>query len=333
MSESLESVMAKIQKLSAMAAGGTEHEASNAASLMQALLAKHNLDMATVEANAPVKSGPAARVKETSNSAAMYKFQRDLMARVADNNFCKTFIVDRKVPHERKKGEYRTVKRFQLLGSKVNVTVALHMYEYLSQTMDRLLPYTGMEKRGKNALLWLEGCGDRLGTRLWRQKQDALNAAHREAEERKARQPHPSAAPEANALTLVDVYSSEDDLNYDAVHGLELGTTARSRLEAKARLAARSSTELAAQEAKWKEQDARWEAEKAAKLAAETPAAKAKREAREKREQEKADARFNRQWQKDHARQSSEAYRAGHRTADQIGLDTQVGNTKQESIG
>lgn len=333
MSDSLDQVISKIHKLSAMAQYGTEHEASVAAGMMQALLAKHNLDMAQIAVNANTGPAHAARVKEQSKMAAMYKFQRTLMSSVADNNFCRAFVGEVRVPHEKKKGQFRTVKRFSLLGSKVNVTVALHMYEYLMQTMDRLLPYSGMEKRGKDALLWLDGCSDRLGNRLWQRKQEMIRASKKQEEERQAAARHPSAAPSVNALVLSDVYSSEDDLNQDHVWNFEPGTTARNRKLAEAKRNAMTAEDLAAQEARWAKQAAEWEAEKVAKLAAETPAQRAKREAKEAREDQRRKEKQEREWAKYSERASHPAYLDGRAAANEIGLDAQVEEEMKRRIG
>jgi hypothetical protein len=69
--------------------GATEGEAANAAAMVQALLQEHNLTMAQVEATDTNKDS-VIREKQTSGSdrRASYAFQRDLMACLAETNFC-----------------------------------------------------------------------------------------------------------------------------------------------------------------------------------------------------------------------------------------------------
>lgn len=328
-----DSVIDKIHKLSAMANHGTEHEASNAASLIQALLAKYNLDMAQVTQRAPEKVGigDSARVRQTGNNAAMYKFQQTLMRYVADNNFCSSFIVTVDVPHEKKFGETRSVKRFNLLGSKMNVTVALHLYDYLTQTMDRLLPYQGMEKRGKNALLWLDGCSSRLGYRLYMKKQEMIKESEAQRAEQQASQT-PSASPTEGALVLADVYSSEEDLNQDFLYGWKPGATAQYRRDAQARAASRTQAELAEMEAGWAKIEAEEKRKKAERLAKETPSQRQARLDRERRDQERRDAKWDREANRNQAKVNNPAWRAGSRAGDEIGLDTQVTNQPKRRI-
>src|SRR3990167_7971764 len=84
---SLDKVIARIQKLLARSGldgdkrGASENEAEIAASEVQRLMLKHNLDMATVQAASGVNA-PAERVKEALSGKTRQKWQRDLA------NFC-----------------------------------------------------------------------------------------------------------------------------------------------------------------------------------------------------------------------------------------------------
>ena len=312
MSDTNDAMIAKVRKLLAMttAAGATEAEAANAASLVQTLLATHNLSMAQVEASAPANAANVKRAKTQANHAAMYRYQRDLMSALASNNFCKHFITE---VREQSFGKMRKVKRHVILGRESNVQVTLLTYGYLVATMDRLLPYSGMEKRGKDALLWLEGCGDRLRVRL-----SAKRRQHEAASKAAASEQAPARSSDGTpgtALTLVDVYASEESLNEDFHWGLPAGTTAAHRAKSEARQAVKRAEiaaanpgeteyviQLMASGYSWEEArkwDAHWGSEK------------------HRRSQE-------RQWKAQAERRSHPAYRAGHRRADDIGLDDQV---------
>lgn len=303
MPDTNDALMAKVRKLLAVnaAAGATEAEAATAATLVQNLLTAHNLTMAQVEAAAP--QAAAKRTKAQSDRAAMYKYQQTLMAVLAANNFCKHFLVTVKAESF---GKTRSVKRHVILGREANVQVTLLTYDYLIAAMDRLLPYTGMEKRGKDALLWLEGCTDRLTHRL-RQKR-------REAEQASPAPSAPGGAP-GTALTLVDVYASEESLNEDFHRGLPAGTTA-----------ARQAANEAAREARMAEVRAKFPGETTyvQQLLASGYTLEEARKWDKHWDSRRYRESSARRYAKAQERRSAGAYRSGYAAGDEIGLDDQV---------
>jgi len=318
-------IVAKIRKLLAIqtAAGATEAEAANAATLVQRLLQAHNLEMSEVEAKAGAGAIHEERRKTDIDMAAMYGYQRELMQTIAKNNFCMYFVEERKVPHERKSGQFRVAKRHVLLGRKANIVSSEIMYNYLIQTMDRLLPWQGMEKRGKNTLLWLAGCTDRLTMRLRDERRKQERESEQAKAEQKARASHPGAAPGENALVLSEVYSSEEDLNTDALRGLEPGSTARKRKE------------YDAWYAKWlaERRDNPPAVVEGAKPKPETEAQRRKRQEREARQEQKADERWRREYSKMQARVNDPAYQAGVKAGANISLNQQVNAERTKRIG
>jgi hypothetical protein len=310
MSDTTDVLIRRIQKLLALTGSPNEHEAQSAAAKVQELLAAHGLEMAEVQARqakgGTTISAPEARVKEALQSSAMYSYQQDLMRSIAANNFCYYLLTERTKEDPRAKYGTRRVKTHTLIGSHLNVTVATLMYDYLIQTMDRLLPWQGTEKRGKQALLWLAGCSDRLQYRLTK-----LRETEEQAQEEKRQ-----ASPTANALvTLKDVHGSEQDLNADFLYNREPGTTARNR---------------AIRDAEWK----RTMAERShlpvtvVKARPETKAEQRKRENQQKRWQEQSDRRYR----KFYAKMSTEAYRMGSTAGQDIGLDRQVDHVPAKKI-
>ena len=219
MSTASDSLIAKIQKLLALARDmrGNENEAAVAMSKVQELLAAHNLNMAELELAAPRSTDTLkARVKTPVDGSAMYEYQRSLMRVIAKTHFCMYFTGETK---RESFGKTRTVRQHVLLGSEVNILASRLLYTYLVETFDRLLPYTGMEKRGRDALAWLLGCSERM--------QERLLASH-EAQLREAGSSAPAHG--GQQLALVDVFQTEEDLNKDACYGCEPGTTTRKRL-------------------------------------------------------------------------------------------------------
>lgn len=349
-----DNVLTKIRKLLALAADkrGNEHECAVAAEMAQSILAQYGLEMAQL--GDVVNDDPASkRAKVSHDRSAMYNYQRVLMEHVAKTHFCRYFTVEE---FAESFGKTRKVRRHQLLGRSINVQAATMVYDYLIDTMDRLLPWQGMEKRGKNALAWLDGCSSRLGERLDQKRRDMEAESERKKQEEATRSRHPSAAPAGNALVLADAYGSEDDLNTDFMYGYEPGTTARNRAAHEAEYAAKQAKRntLVAEgmdaDKAWYiahgyseswyaaklEKDAARAAEQAVVLAkaeakankSETDAQRAKREQREKRDEQAYYDRLNRTNSKIY----HPAYMAGRQTGENIGLDTQVKSDSRKVI-
>jgi|SRR5579872_3117560 len=220
-------IIERIKKLMAMADRGTEHEAALAAERMQALLQEHNLTRADVEAKSEEPSAlEVTREQRDHDRPALYTYQRELMRSIAENNFCMYFVTEKFVPDERGRfhrwfGENRVrgrwSKRHCLIGRSENVTASLLMYDYLTDTMSRLLPFFGTARRETAARLWLAGCAETLCDRLERQR------TGKEKEEPKTDTP--------GLVRLSELYGSEEDLNNDFRRQLKPGTTARLRRE------------------------------------------------------------------------------------------------------
>lgn len=301
-------------------AGATEQEAATAAAKIQELLETYNLDMDQI---ATSKTGE--RGKQEHTAAAMYVYQRGLMEHIAKMNFCMHWIDETQAQSF---GKMRKVKRHILLGRKANVVGTTIMYDYLVATMDRMLPYYGMEKRGKAALLWLEGCSDRLQQRLDTARREREAEAARKAEEEAVRARHPGAASSGTALTIIDVTRNEMELNIDVVKGYPLGTTTANRLARQAEEAALAAKmkELQAGGMSW---DHAWYVARGYDIPTpvahvepkpETDAQRRKREAKE----ERAYYRSYRADPREKRRRTAE-YHAGAGVGDSISLHQQVG--------
>lgn len=322
-------IVDRLRKLKALHdhPGTPEHEAAAAAEAMQRILAEHNLSLAYLETSTTVQA--ERRTREQHGRAAMYNYQQNLMKALARNNFCQHWL-DEIVT--KSNGKTRRVKRHMLLGRESNVTATKLMYDYLTDTMERVLPYTGMERRGRAAMAWLDGCSDRLVERL-----DALRAkmeeeSERRAQEEKARSRHPASAPTANALiVLSDVYGTEDDLNQDFRYGYEPGTTARKRRERAAKDAARDEKVKTLQatglpyDVAWAMVTWNWTREKAEEQVKEWKKQRARSERRYQSSWTRADERS-------HRRKSSAEYAAGRATGDDIGLDGQIDRDDRKTL-
>jgi len=320
-----DSLVRKIQLLLNLAARpeGNEAEAAAAMGKAQELLAQYNLDLGTVQ-DKVVAGGVAAREAETKrdyarvSKSAMYQWQRNLVRTVAEANFCRYWVED---TTETRWNRLCQVKRHKVLGRVVNTTAVLVMVDYLLETIERLLPWTGRERLCREAVLWREGCADRLVERI-----NAKAAAMRKADYATQGE-----AAYSTAIQVADLAKKEEAGNYDHYHGA--GQWAL-KLKSEAESAVYWSEEAVAAR----------EAERLAKLAAaralESPAQKAKREreeAAQARRDERASARYSeRYWReqdKQGERKASAAYRAGQAKGNDIGLDGQLGASTQKGLG
>jgi hypothetical protein len=328
-------IVSRLRKLLALAAegsGATEAEAEAATARAQALMAEHNLSMATLEAAGAAATDDGRRTDSTAKGRAMYDWQQRLMAAVAEANFCSVWV------QYAYRGRRRTATGYHLIGREANVVSATLMFDYLCRTRGRLvLAAVGgdnTQRMTKFGVAFAEGCGDRCGERIRRRHLDYLAAQARAARETNAAARHPASAT-ACALVVVmqDYAAAEADLNQDLRYGYAPGTTAARRATATAQRAANLAAAVAAGEdpdvLDWVRAGCalatarRYAAEaraRAATAATETPAQKAKREAREAARAAREQARWDRQTSK----KNWTGYFAGRAAGEKVGLDPQV---------
>jgi hypothetical protein len=83
-------IVERIQKLLALSQSSNEHEAALALAKAQALLAEHNLSVAQVQARSGAKP---VYLKEVVNLNSHENWRRELLARIARQNFCRTVLL------------------------------------------------------------------------------------------------------------------------------------------------------------------------------------------------------------------------------------------------
>jgi hypothetical protein len=298
------SVIERILKTLALAndPSAAEGEAATAADMVQRLLSKYNLTMAELEM-AGGSTQDAKRVKDQHKGKAAYKYQRSLMAVLAELNYCHVLI----------RREYRGNRAmdvgYVLIGREVNVIVVRQLFEYLNKAVERAVePHLdgNHQRLSKWAITFKEGATERLIQRL------RVQHYERQAEQSKAARQTNAANTTGTGLVVVmeDFAQREKDLNTDLRWGYEPGTTERNRLQAALRREEwlRQQETLVRQEPTPKE-------------------TKAQREARERREQRDQE-RWNRRWEREEdarrAKENSTAFRAGRRAGETINLDPQV---------
>jgi hypothetical protein len=305
MTPNIDSIMVRVQKLLALAGNNpNEAEATLAMQRAQELLAQHNLTLAQINENVRATGGstnPAEkRTKEKLTRSAMFKYQRRMWEALAKANFCEYMAI--KQYHS--SGIYSNHMHF-MVGREDNVTTVKLMGEYLESTVNRLCPY----KSGKEVNQWKEGCSDRICERLTEKVYEMR---------RKSRQQSQQPATGSTALVVMDdVYERETHGNYVFQNGNDRWCPCRNCRNRR--------------DAEWKAQQAAQPPapEMALPEAKETDAQRRKREEREERQRAKWREQWQREQARENARRNAPAYRAGQQAGDNIGLDSQVTDTKK----
>lgn len=311
--EDMTGIIAKIQKLFALAnqsKNNSEAEANSAMAKAQELLAKYNLDMAVindaVQKDAVKKDDAGPREQVRVSRSAMYRWQQEFWKALSELNYCFHWTTVVSEEHPKRKGYFRQVKRHVILGSQVNVAVVQMMGDYLTEVMERELPYPNTERLSGSAISWREGCAQRLIERL-QEKAEEMKRGGFKAED----------GSNVTALAVVDLHEKEYAANYDARYG------------------AGAYVRMKRNEAEWQERYARHAKEaaeeKARQLGSETPEQREQRQNQEIKEAAKQRARDAAWWNRHQRRQARidarrdlAAYARGTKKADSVNLDSQV---------
>lgn len=315
-----EAVVARVRKLLAMASHKTsnEAEAASALSKAQALLAAHNLDMATVE-----QGGGSGKREDARVRGGFYVYERELWQAVAGLNFCLYFTTTQWVPV--KSSSYRRKRQFshRVVGSQVNARTTVAMAEYLQATIERLCRERLATRHGAGttlgdlnsqffsswAVAFREGVADRVVEKLRDRRRTDVERREAEAKRRAAM----AGASTSTALTIADVAQRERDLNVDHVYGE--GTSAGWAADRAAQAAAEAAAEAAA---------VAWAAAHPEEAAREAARERARERRRMGRREAGPDARDRRRW--------SGAYREGWENGARVGLDPQAQAVERKRI-
>jgi hypothetical protein len=286
-----EKVIETIQKLLNLAAKNpNEAEAASAAAKAQELLAKYNLDVATVEKGADVKAGKREQAMVDGGS---YRYQRDLWEAVAQLNYCFHWVQEYKVWTKSKRvgtgrDRYTTEgyvykKRHVVVGRIINSqsTITLAQYlqaaiervtlERLGATQDTLLSGKGVSsdiqaQRFSNwAVSFRKGCARRVIEKLRDAREVLLKQEEKKRREDLARAERAGVST-ATALTLTTLKEQETAANYDFLYG-EGEWAKLKETRARQAKAEREADEAHAKWAKEHPEEARAQAEKERKAA------------------------------------------------------------------
>lgn len=163
----------KVRKLLALSQSSNEHEAALAAEKAQAMLAEYNLSMADVASEEKDEDF----IIDADDVTESVPWRRTLAASVAKLYFCDYFFTHRYDPTVSRSCGYIRKDIHSFVGAPHNITIAKMMFQYLSQTVERLadegsLRYTPGE-RGPYKTSFKMACTRRLGTRIFERIQAA----------------------------------------------------------------------------------------------------------------------------------------------------------------
>lgn len=301
--------------------GCTEAEAEARIAKAQELLAKYNLDMASI-------GGTPAQNKrnDKKTKGGLYSWQRKLWKAVAELNFCHYLSV---------KGLAKgSTYEHRLIGSHGNVIATEVMANYLQETIEKLAQAWAKESGYKSvfvrdAIAYREGMTNRVAYKL-KQRRDAVLEEERKAtEERKQREAASGQASTSHALTLVEYTSSEQDFNNDYLNNWELGTTAKNRYEAELRQKKWEEEYRARQAAKTDEEK---EAERKATEEWYAEYQKKQAKAQKRRDRTPPKAQRERKRTPEEERAGLWAFREGQMDGDKVGIDQQATNERRGAI-
>lgn len=193
----------KILEVTKEGSGATEEEIDTAMRRVQEMMAKYNLDLATIAASSAGKEAPDStqRIKdEETEGKTRFHWQRDLARYVAEAYFCHHLIARKKIGgYWRRRGsqeplpggrfdvrpdakdsdiwvERKWVNQHIFVGRKGNVVTAKMMYAFLTQQVENLTPIEDNKDRLSNfAMSFKAGCAERLCERLAQRRQDLID--------------------------------------------------------------------------------------------------------------------------------------------------------------
>jgi len=151
-----EQIVARVQKLLALATSPNEHEAASAAAKAHALLAEHNLSLSEVASSNSDTDTPVGTVESTTVHGTPY--ERRMWSQVAKLNFCSYFYTR----------TYKGKILHNVVGNQANSLVACAMATYLMDTVLRLSKEARAER--DESMRWRDafrkGCADTITHRI-----------------------------------------------------------------------------------------------------------------------------------------------------------------------
>lgn len=157
----------KVRKLLALSQSSNENEAALAAEKAQAMLAEYNLSMADVATEDKVGEDFIIDADDITESVP---WRRQVAGNVARMYFCSYFYTHRYDASTSRRCGYVRKDIHSFVGATHNIVVAKMMFQYLSQTVERLATEGSMQytpgERGPYKTAFKAACARRLGSRI-----------------------------------------------------------------------------------------------------------------------------------------------------------------------
>lgn len=217
------------EKLMRLASKNTnENEAAAAAAKAMAILESLNLDMSIIE------QGGTEKIKRSDEKMAggLYKWQRDLWRALSQLHFCfywNLYVYDRgkqnkyqsRVQGRRVMGGYKFQHR--VVGRTINVIAVRNMAQYLEQTIERLTRehiLSPSQYFTNYATSYRSGIADSVISKIYARREQLLSEERRKEQEARDREAQTAnSASTSRAITLTSLVKSEQEANYDFLHG------------------------------------------------------------------------------------------------------------------
>lgn len=218
----LERITERVQKLLNLAAKNpNEAEAAAATAKAMEMLAAYNLDLSTLE-----QGGQEGGKREDSRvRGGMYTYERELWAGIAQINFCMYFPLREIVWTGERYYSKRKIKfQHKIIGRVVNTTSTRVMGQYIQGTIERLVQErfpVNSQRFTSETVAYREGMAQAVSKKLAARRRAQLREIDEQAERDVAAKERASRAgvSTAVALTIRDVIKSEEEANYDFLHG------------------------------------------------------------------------------------------------------------------
>jgi hypothetical protein len=230
-------VLDRIQKLLNMASHKETPpaEAANAARMAQDLLLQHGLS-ADVVGEASTE-GSGAR-EDTKQRGGTYKYQRKLWGAIAELNFCMYWCARMWGLHDFRKNSGREMRhgyafKHRLVGKRVNIAATKAMAGYLEEAIHRItLEWCQKGKHGyysAMATAFKEGMASDFVDRLKQRRRHLMKEEERKQADAERQANDSATVSTATGLTIATLAKSEEQANYDFIHGD--GAWARSKAD------------------------------------------------------------------------------------------------------
>ncbi len=327
----MEKIVEKVRKLLNLAAKNpNEEEAASATNKANELLLAYNLDMSTIEQS----GGESGKREDARVKGGMYVYERELWQDIARLNFCFYFVTR----EWNKKGNRKWLQfKHRIVGRTVNTASTRAMAGYIQSTIERICRErfpVNSQFFCTEAVAYREGMAYAIRLKLQARRQEIEKAERSKAEKDEEARVRAAKAgiSTATALTIADIKKSEEQANYDFLHGEGAWQRREDRKAEWKKEDAERRVEQAKAEAEADAEYAQWAKDHPEEAAKEAAKERARQRAAEKRaERNRYSRRSYRAPSARERREDSNYFHEGHDKGKTISIDPQAGDRSSET--